>query len=129
MLVVSFDSTRWNVARTETKNTQLMVALALRAYKIEHGAYPEKLDALVPCYLQKIPADPFGGGGPLRYKKQGADYKLWSIGPDKKDDNGLFAIHPDFKRSQEAELKRKNDTSFYRVLPESKGDFVFGINH
>ncbi len=127
--IVSFGRARWSAARVETKNTLLIVALALRAYKLEHGAYPEKLDALVPNYLQEIPTDPFGSGEPLRYKKQATNYKLWSIGSDKKDDGGIFAILPGFKRPQEAEAKQKKFTRFYLMLPDSKGDFVFGINH
>ena len=128
LLFVPFETTRWSAARTEAQNTLLIVGLALRAYKLKNGTYPNKLDALVPNYLQKIPADPFGSGEPLIYKKQGATYKLWSIGSNKKDDGGLFAIFPGFQRAQEGTEKKKPHTSFYRMQPESKGDYVFGIN-
>lgn len=43
-------------------------ALALKAYRSEKGDYPDKLDALVPGYLDKLPVDPVTGKA-LRYKK------------------------------------------------------------
>jgi len=63
---------------------QLMLRLALRAYRLEHGAPPAKLSDLVPAYLQNIPLDPFGKGEKWRYKNGAA----WSIGPNEKDDGG-----------------------------------------
>ena len=62
--------------------------LALRAYRLEHGAYPATLAALTPAYLKQIPNDPFAASGPLHYKRQGSKYVLYSIGPDGKDDGG-----------------------------------------
>ena len=44
------------------------VALALKAYRCERNEYPDKLDALVPGYLDKLPVDPVTGKA-LRYKK------------------------------------------------------------
>lgn len=79
---------RFSFARAEAGTTLLTLKLALRAYRLERGAYPENLQALVPNYVGAIPADPFGGGERLRYKKQGDSYILWSIGPDKRDDGG-----------------------------------------
>ena len=37
-------------------------ALALAAYRADHGAYPEKLPQLSPQYLPHVPADPCGEG-------------------------------------------------------------------
>ena len=88
IFVSGFVNSRFNATRTEGGSALVLVALALRAYKLEQGIYPDKLDTLMPNYLQKIPADPFGNGENLRYKKQGATYKLWSIGPDSKDNGG-----------------------------------------
>ena len=39
----------------------LMIDLALRAYRAEHGIYPSKLELLKPQYLAEIPLDPFCG--------------------------------------------------------------------
>lgn len=110
----------WSPKCNETANALLIVVLALRAYRLERGVHPEKLDALVPSYLQAIPADPFGGGEVLRYQKKGTDYKLWSIGTDGKDDGG---------RPVEDKTQKPNSRLRFLVKPESVGDFVFGINN
>ncbi|HWB53445.1 MAG TPA: hypothetical protein VG722_04605 [Tepidisphaeraceae bacterium] len=44
------------------------VALAVRWYRVEHGAYPASLQDLVPKYLPNVPPDPFSSSGsPLEY--------------------------------------------------------------
>jgi hypothetical protein len=75
-------------AENEARNALLLLALALQAYKAEHGSYPATLDALVPIYLKKLPDDPFAKAGPPVYQRKGATYLLYSIGPDGKDDGG-----------------------------------------
>jgi hypothetical protein len=45
------------------------------------------LSELTPNYLDATLTDPFDGQ-PLRYRKQGAGYVLYSIGPDLKDNSG-----------------------------------------
>ena len=63
-------------------------AVALEQFRVEHGSrYPASLSELVPNYLAAPPADPFDGQ-PLRYRKHGPGYLLYSIGPDLKDDGG-----------------------------------------
>jgi hypothetical protein len=63
------------------------VVFALAAYRADHGAYPADLAALVPKHLAAIPEDLFSGG-PIRYKRDGAGYVLYSVGPNGKDDGG-----------------------------------------
>ena len=43
-------------------------ALALKIYRCEKGAYPDKLDELVPGCLEQLPCDPLTGK-PFNYKK------------------------------------------------------------
>ena len=63
-------------------------AIALRLYRKERGRYPETLQELVPKYLPSVPIDPFDGK-PLRYRREGAGFRLWSIGENMKDDGGV----------------------------------------
>ncbi len=98
----------------ETQNALLTAALALRAYRVEHGAYPPTLNALVPGYLSRVPDDPFAASGPLRYKVSGAKYVLYSIGPDGRDDGGR-------------PISGSTPGSVYSQ-PDSQGDIVAGIN-
>jgi hypothetical protein len=51
------------------------VAVALRRYRLETGAYPDRLTTLVPAYLDAVPIDPFTGAPPV-YARQGAGFSL-----------------------------------------------------
>jgi len=75
-------------AVTRAQHHLLTTSFALRAYQADHGKYPADLKALVPAYLQAIPADPFTANGILQYKVTGKSYVLYSVGPDGKDDGG-----------------------------------------
>ncbi|PKL77456.1 MAG: hypothetical protein CVV27_05395 [Candidatus Melainabacteria bacterium HGW-Melainabacteria-1] len=61
--------------------------LALLAHAAEHNTYPEQLDALVPELLPVLPQDPYTGQ-PFRYRRSGADFQLYSLGENQKDDGG-----------------------------------------
>ncbi len=55
--------------------------LALRGYSLEHGALPESLDALVPAYIDSVPADPFSPDeSQILYSR--TERQLWSVGKD-----------------------------------------------
>ncbi len=66
-----------------------ILSLTLRLYRVEHGAYPISLDALVPDYVDALPIDPFSGK-PFIYSKAGDDFRLYSLGDDKDDDGGIL---------------------------------------
>jgi hypothetical protein len=104
--------------KSQTLSNLLMVALALRAYKLEHGSYPKTLHELVRNYLKKVPADLFAPSGDLRYKVKGKSYVLYSIGPDGKDDGGKPAI----------DTRWSNPAMKYYVDWCVKGDIVAGVN-
>lgn len=106
-----------DMSGSRTQNPLLMLTLALRAYKLEHGAYPETLAQLRPGYLKIVPADPFAASGPMRYKRRGAKYTLYSLGPDDKDDGGRAIDNPGVT----TRARRF-------VEPDSRGDIVAGVN-
>jgi len=65
-----------------------LAALALEKFRAAHdNRYPDALGELIPDCLASTPMDPFDGQ-PLRYRKKGSGYLLYSIGPDLKDDSG-----------------------------------------
>lgn len=64
------------------------VALALAAYRAEHGAYPTDLAQLCPKHLAALPEDPFSTG-PLRYQRTQAGCVFYSVGLNGRDDGGL----------------------------------------
>lgn len=68
-------------------NDQLRIALALNVYRQAHGGYPETLAPLAEVVDWPIPDDIFSGK-PFRYRREGAGYVLWSLGPNLDDDGG-----------------------------------------
>ncbi len=63
-------------------------ALALERYRLATGAVPDRLDALVPQYLERVPIDPFDGK-PIRYRRTDPGYLLYSVMEDGEDNGGL----------------------------------------
>jgi hypothetical protein len=51
------------------------IAVALRRFRVDRGAYPDDLSALVPAYLDVVRIDPFTGALPV-YARQGAGFSL-----------------------------------------------------
>jgi hypothetical protein len=49
--------------------------VALRRYRLEHGAYPDDLASLVPAYLPRVPLDA-ATGRPPAYGRSGAGFRL-----------------------------------------------------
>jgi hypothetical protein len=65
----------------------LAVAFALAWYQRDHGRYPERLEALAPKYLAKVPSDRFSGKA-LIYRPAEKGYLLYSVGVNGKDEGG-----------------------------------------
>ena len=94
-----------------------MTQLALRAYRLDHGRLPDKLESLVPAYLDKLPLDPFDETRGFRYRPKGAAYVLYSIGPDVHDDIGKPIERPATYEGYK-----------YSVWRDGTGDIVAGVN-
>ena len=75
------------------------VALAVERHRLAMNDLPRQLADLVPAYLAAVPQDPFDGK-PLRYKEREAGFVVYSVGPDRQDDD---AERPAKRRSREPE--------------------------
>jgi hypothetical protein len=73
--------------RAEQVQRNVVVAFALAAYHRSEGRYPVTLDVLAPRFVAAVPGDVFTGRG-LVYRREGAGYLLYSLGPNGKDDGG-----------------------------------------
>jgi hypothetical protein len=62
-------------------------ALAVERCRLAMGDVPERLNELVPKYLEQVPIDPFDGK-PIRYRRTDPGYLLYSIMADGQDDGG-----------------------------------------
>lgn len=67
-----------------------VTAIALSRYRLEHQAYPDVLNDLVPVYLEEVPTDPYTDGAPLRYSRSGdrQSCRILSVGSDQEDSQG-----------------------------------------
>jgi hypothetical protein len=70
-------------------NLLLQTDLAIRRFRIAEGRLPGDLSELVPRYATTMPADCYLQ--PLRYRVDGDDYVLYSVGWDRRDDGGKFS--------------------------------------
>jgi hypothetical protein len=75
-----------SVARLESAH----VAFAALRYKAKHGRLPEKLQDLVPDFVDAVPLDPFDGK-PLRYRADGERFVVYSVHENARDDGGDIA--------------------------------------
>jgi hypothetical protein len=89
MLLPAIIPTRVKAVRADVELQATEVVCALKSYEFAHGAPPETLSDLVPGLLPSVPIDPFDGK-PLRYRREGKEWVLWSVGSDMKDDNAAW---------------------------------------
>jgi len=93
----------------------IQIALAVVAYRSEHGSLPASLDEVAQVGWE-LPADPFGGGQ-YRYRKEGNGFVVWSIGPDLDDDNAEVDVRDLRLRDREARDELDYDVVFRCLGP------------
>jgi hypothetical protein len=68
------------------------VACALERYRLEHGEFPDRLEALAPKFIDPLPHDPINGEA-FKYRRTGEGrFILYSVGWNGKDDGGMVAF-------------------------------------
>jgi len=72
-----------NRARDTARAEETRAAAAVLVWKARHGTFPETLDIV----MNPAPVDPFDGK-PLRYRREGAGFVVYSVGKDGKFDGG-----------------------------------------
>jgi hypothetical protein len=73
--------------RDETRLQMTRLAAALAIHRIEHGTYPDSLEALVPTVLPALPT-PLYGAQAFLYERRGEGYVLYSVCRNEVDDGG-----------------------------------------
>jgi hypothetical protein len=74
--------------RNQTMIDHALIVCGLERYRLVHGAYPPKLDDLVPQFIDVIPHDIIGGQPPRYHLNPDGTFLLYSIGWDQKDHGG-----------------------------------------
>jgi hypothetical protein len=87
----SFDRVQLQRCQLETHVSLVEVLIAAKAYSDAEGALPDRLEDLVPRYLDALPLDRYDGA-PLRYAR--AARAVYSIGDDFTDAGSAAAPSP-----------------------------------
>jgi len=88
LLTTAIFKVQISVDRVEQQQRHLQLAIALALHHRDKGQYPEKLNELCPKYLPTIPLDLFSGKDVV-YSRAAKGYRLYSVGPNGKDDGGV----------------------------------------
>jgi len=75
-------------AEHEAGITQGILTVSLERYRLAHGAPPDRLDTLIPHYLDAMPMDPFSQQ-PFHYRREGDGYTIYSVSANGIDDGGV----------------------------------------
>ncbi|MBX3743763.1 MAG: hypothetical protein KF833_00495 [Verrucomicrobiae bacterium] len=88
MLLPALAKSHTRAYHAEAVSRLALAGLALERHRLAEGRYPDRLDALVPRFLESVPIDPMDGQ-PLRYRlTDTGDFQLYSVGEDHRDDHG-----------------------------------------
>lgn len=85
------------VAEAEAKIGLARIALLLKVYREERGAYPGSLDELARFAGKELPVDPFSRG-PFHYQLKDSGFILYGVGRNSIDDGGKVRVWPGFER-------------------------------
>lgn len=84
----------WSSWSMTIERNLTLLALSLEEFRKDHGKYPATLKVLMPRYLETLPEDPLAKSiwsrktPSFKYQLTGADYRLYSVGFDGKDNGG-----------------------------------------
>jgi len=70
---------------------ETVLACALERYRLAHGQFPEKLDALAPDFISKLPHDVITGDS-YKYRRDKDTFVLYSVGWNETDDGGQVVM-------------------------------------
>jgi hypothetical protein len=88
---LSVSSRRFGLGQSRVDQAALVCAL--ERYRLGQSRYPDQLEALQPQWIAKVPRDVVSGQ-PLKYRRAGDQFVLYSIGWNQEDDGGAIAFHP-----------------------------------
>ena len=92
MMLPGLDKYALKVSQTQAALDQSAIVAALERYRLAKGSYPEKLTALRPKFIAKIPGDLFHDQGLVYRINEDNSFTLYSTGYNGTDDGGEFFI-------------------------------------
>src|ERR1035441_1753522 len=89
MLEPALNSFCVRMASAQIAAQQAALACALERYRLANGQFPERLSALTPQFMSRLPNDVIGGQ-PYKYRRtDDGRFILYSVGWNEKDDGGV----------------------------------------
>ena len=92
LMLPGLDKYALKVSQTQAALDQSAIVAALEKYRLAEGSYPEKLAALRPKFIAKIPGDLFHDQGLVYRINEDNSFTLYSTGYNGTDDGGEFFI-------------------------------------
>lgn len=90
-----FGRTRDSLDSELARHDALRLILACQLWFRRHHAFPANLEILVPDTLSELPVDPFSQSGEVfRYRSDGNEAVVYSLGLDETDDHGSVGLIP-----------------------------------
>lgn len=91
----NFNEADVRIVSTFSSNRETQIATALALFNMQNGHYPGSLSELVPQYFGALPVDPFSGKNFMyNLSRKGDNYTLYSLGPDRNDDDAKMLYDP-----------------------------------
>lgn len=79
-------------ALAQVATDQVVIACGLERYRLAHGQFPDKLDAISSDFIFKLPHDVLSGE-PYKYRRTAdGQFVLYSVGWNETDDGGQIAM-------------------------------------
>ena len=99
--------------RSRTWVSLARTGLAVERFRGAQGRLPERLEELVPEWLEEMPADPWNDGKPLSYRvREDGEFVVYSYGQDREDDDGV----------EVKDWWREGDMTFTVAPPEARAE-------
>jgi len=81
--------------RLRTNFDMARTALAVERFRLAQGRLPERLEELVPAFLERVPGDPWNGGKPLSYRvRENGEFVVYSFAKNGTDEKGEEVMDP-----------------------------------
>ncbi len=94
ILLPALTTAGWKMERAAFERDAACAVIALELHKRRTGSYPGALADVGSMLLPRVPVDPFDGH-PIKYRLIDGTPVLYSIGVDRKDDDGVPPVAPD----------------------------------
>jgi hypothetical protein len=94
LLMPSLGRSQMAFAMDRARCRAIATACAAERFRRVRGRSPTSAEAMVPDFLAAVPRDDWSGA-PIRMAGDGASFRIWSVGQNRRDDGGRVEFGPD----------------------------------